>query len=227
MKLYSGPLSLFSRKVEIALREKRLGFERIQVPFSQTGGYSPKHPDVLALNPKGQVPVLIDAGLSLYDSTVIFEYLEDAYPAPALYPSAPQERARCRLFDVFADEVMLVPLRALMHRTEPKPGDLERWNANETKAKHAELILAQHFAELDRKLQDRDYLCGAFSAADISVFMAVFWARRLGGPSLKENEALASWYARLGARPAFAQVIAQIRAADEELSAPVEGAFQD
>ena len=53
MKLYSGPLSLFSRKVEIALREKGLAFDRLIVAFSQESGYSPKHPDVLAVNPAG------------------------------------------------------------------------------------------------------------------------------------------------------------------------------
>ena len=52
MKLYSAPLSLFSRKVEIALREKGLSFERVMVPFDQSVGYHPKHPDVLAANPK-------------------------------------------------------------------------------------------------------------------------------------------------------------------------------
>ena len=63
MKLYSGPLSLFSRKVEIALHEKGLAFERIMVRFTQTEGYHPKHPDVLAANPRGQVPVLVDGDL--------------------------------------------------------------------------------------------------------------------------------------------------------------------
>lgn len=227
MKLYSGPVSLFSRKVEIALHEKGLAFERIEVAFSQTKGYAPKHPEVLALNPKGQVPVLVDGSLSLYDSTVILEYLEDAYPEPALYPGDPRERARCRLLDVFADEIMLAPLRFLMHRTEPKPEDLGRWEAKELKAREAEPALAGHFATLDRQLQDRDYLCGAFSAADIAVFMTVFWTRRLGGPSLRGHDALSAWYARLSNRPAFAKVIADIRAADEELSAPVEGAFRD
>ncbi|WP_262297270.1 glutathione S-transferase family protein [Microvirga sesbaniae] len=227
MKLYSGPVSLFSRKVEIALHEKGLAFEQILVPFTQTAGYSPKNPDVLAVNPKGQVPVLVDGDLSLYDSTVILEYLEDAYPDPALYPKSPAARARCRLFDVFGDEVMLAPLRFLMHRTEPKPDDLERWHAKEAKAREAEPVLAGHFAELDRALRSRDYLCGAFSAADIAVFMPVFWTRRLGGPSLRGHEALAGWYARLGARPAFAQVVSEILAADAALSAPVEGAFGD
>jgi glutathione S-transferase len=227
MKLYSGPVSLFSRKVEIALYEKGLAFERIGVAFSQTKGYAPRHPDVLAFNPKGQVPVLVDGGLSLYDSTVIIEYLEDAYPEPSLYPRDPQERARCRLLDLFADEVMLAPLRFLMHRTEPKPDDLDRWEAKELKAREAEPALAGHFAELDRQLQTRDYLCGAFSAADIAVFMTVFWTRRLAGPSLRGHDALAAWYERLIKRPAFAKVVAEILAADAELSAPVEGAFRD
>jgi glutathione S-transferase len=227
MKLYSGPLSLFSRKVEIALHEKGLAFERVLVPFSQTRGYHPKHPDVLAANPKGQVPVLIDGDLALYDSTVILEYLEDAYPDAPLYPAAPDERARCRLFDLFADEIMMVPLRALMHRTGPKPDDLQRWSEKEAKAREAETVLGRHYADLDRRLEGRDFLCSAFSVADIAVFMTVFWTHRLGGPSLKEHKALASWYARLSARPSSATIIAEIRAADRELSAPVEGVYRE
>ena len=92
MKLYSGPLSLFSRKAEIALNEKGIAFERVMVPFNQAQGYSPKHPAVLAANPKGQVPVLVDGDLTLFDSTLIFEYLEDAYPTPPLYPAEAKAR---------------------------------------------------------------------------------------------------------------------------------------
>ncbi|MEZ5670458.1 MAG: glutathione S-transferase family protein [Alphaproteobacteria bacterium] len=111
MKLYAGPLSLYSHKVEIALREKGLAYEAVPVPFSQTAGYAPKHPQVLAVNPKGQVPVLVDGPLSLYDSTVILEYLDEAHPQPPLFPAGAAARARCRLLEVFADEVMIVPLR--------------------------------------------------------------------------------------------------------------------
>jgi glutathione S-transferase len=225
MKLYTGRLSLFARKVEIALQEKGLPFERVTVPFSQTEGYAPKHPDVLALNPKGQVPVLVDGDLNLFDSTVIFEYLEDAYPLPALYPRDPVERARCRLLDLFADEIMLVPLRALMHRNTPGARDPERWAADEAKAKEAEAELDRQFAEVDGKLADTDYLCGAFAAADISVFMMVFYALRLGGPTLDGHRSLADWYRRMLERPAFSEIASAILAADSELSAPVEGAF--
>jgi glutathione S-transferase len=227
MKLYSGPVSLFSRKVEIALHEKGLSFERIQVPFSQTTGYSPRDPAVLAANPKGQVPVFVDSDLVLYDSTVIVEYLEDAYPTPALFPKEPKERARCRLLDVFADEVMLASFRPLMHRTEPHEANDPRFLEKEARAREAEPIIAGHFATLERELSGRPYLCGTFSAADIAAFMAVFWVRRLGGPSLKTTPALAAWYARLAERPTFAQAIAAILEADREISAPVEGAFRD
>ena len=225
MKLFTGPLSLFARKVEIALLEKGLPFERVLVPFSQTRGYNPKHPEVLAANPKGQVPVLVDGDLAVFDSTVIFEYLEDAYSEPALYPPDAAGRARCRLLDLFADEIMLLPIRALMHRNTPGERDPERWKANEARAKEAEAELDRHFADLEAKLGAGDYFCGAFGAADISVFMMVFWTLRLGGPGPERHPKLAGWYERLQRRPPFAAVAGEIVVADRELSAPVEGAF--
>lgn len=76
MKLYSGPLSMFGAKAEIALREKGFDFELEMVPFEMKVLYEPKHPEVVRINPKRQVPVLIDGDLELFDSTQIFEYLE-------------------------------------------------------------------------------------------------------------------------------------------------------
>ena len=110
MKLYSGPLSLFTAKVRIALAEKRLAYERIEVGWSLAKRYEPHHPDVVALNPKRQVPVLVDGDVVVYDSTVILEYLEDRYPTPALYPQDVRERARCRQLEAAADELWFPPL---------------------------------------------------------------------------------------------------------------------
>ena len=58
-RLYSGPLSMFGAKAEIAVREKGLDFELVMVPFDREDRYEPRHPDVLRVNPKRQVPVLI------------------------------------------------------------------------------------------------------------------------------------------------------------------------
>ena len=218
MKLYSGPLSLFSRKVEIALREKGLPFEREMVPFSQAKGYAPKHPAVLAANPKGQVPVLIDGDLTVFDSTLIIEYLEDAHPAPPLFPSDAKGRARCRLLELGADEILLPEVRRLMYRTEPPDPDPERRRYKETEGRRAEAAILEHYSGLERRIDRDGYLCGEFSAADIATFMVVLFALRLKGPRLDAHPALAAWYARVGARPTVAQAAREVAEADRELS---------
>ena len=76
--IYSGPLSMFGAKVQIAALEKGIPFELVMVPFTKDDAYEPKHPEVLRVNPvKQQVPVLVDGEVGLFDSTQIFEYLED------------------------------------------------------------------------------------------------------------------------------------------------------
>jgi glutathione S-transferase len=227
MKLISGPLSLFAKKVEIALAEKAIPYDRVLAPFTQTEGYAPRHPEVLAHNPKRQVPVLIDGDLALYDSTVIIEYLEDAFPSPLLLPRAPRDRARCRLLELYADEIMLAALQPLMHRNEPGAPSRTDWAAKELKAAQAETALATHCAAIDARLGARDYLCGDFSAADIATFLQLFYAQRLGGPSMKPYPALWGWYRRMKARPSVGAVVAETLAADARLSAPVKGAFRD
>ncbi len=219
--LYSGPLSLFARKVEIALREKGLAFERIMVPFNQTTGYDPRHPEVLALNPKGQVPVLCDDGLVLYDSTVIIEYLDEAYPQVPLYPATPADRARCRLDELFADEILLQALKPLMHRTGPRSVDPSRRVAQDADALIAEEVLAGHHARLDERLAGCAFFGPMLCAADIALFMGLLFGRRLGGPSLAPHRELSGWFARLSERPAFATALAEIAEADRRLSVPV------
>jgi glutathione S-transferase len=218
MMLYSGPLSLFSRKVEIALREKGLAFDREMVAFSQAKGYQPKHPAVLAANPKRQVPVLIDGDLTLFDSTLIFEYLEDAYPATPLFPREAKDRARCRLLELTADEIILPLVVRLMHRSEPPDPDPQRRRQQEEGAVVAEAELRRQYRELASNLGGKDYFCGRFSVADIALFMALLFVLRLKGPSLDEQPALATWYRRMLARSAVSTVAAEIAAADRELS---------
>jgi glutathione S-transferase len=227
MKLHSGPLSLYARKVEIALREKQIQFERVMVPFTQEAGYQPKNPTVMAVNPKGQVPVLQDGELTLYDSTVILEYLEDAYPEPALMPQTPRERARCRQLELFADEVMIVPLRALMHRTGPRPKDGKLWSEWEQKAALAQDAIAAQFVTLEHALGANNGFCKTICTADVSIFMMVLYSQRLGGPSLQRTPLLNAWYKRLSLRPAFRTTADEIRQADIELSQPVAGACLD
>lgn len=218
MKLYSGPLSLFSRKVEIALAEKGVAYEREMVPFTQAQGYSPKHPAVLAANPKAQVPVLVDGDLNLFDSTLIFEYLEDAYPAPPLYPKSPRERARCRMLELVADDLWLKPLIPMMRRNAPPDPDPAKQRQREEEATRAEDDLRALYGKAAAEIRG-PFLCGdQFTVADIALFMMAIWTQRLRGPALDDAPALAAWYARLLQRPSCARAAAEIAEADRVLS---------
>ena len=151
-------------------------------------------------------------------STLIFEYLEEAYPSPPLHPATAVERARCRLLELYGDEILLADVRALMYRTEPPDPEPARQRAREEAGRSAEAAILLHYRHLDERLAHKDYLCGSFTFADIAVFITVLYALRLKGPRLDGFPALAAWYERVRARPAIARVTAEIAAADRELS---------
>jgi glutathione S-transferase len=200
MQLYSGPLSLFTAKVRIALDEKGLAYERIEVPWSLAARYEPKHPEVLARNPKAQVPVLVDGAISVYDSTQIFEYLEDRYPEPALYPRDVAARARCRRLEAAADELLFPPLWELIEEGfYPPPAG----GRNGERLARARAALAREQRQLDRELGERLHLCGDLpSVADIASFVMLSAAASLGAPPAADCAALRAWLERMGARPA-------------------------
>ena len=196
MKLYSGPLSLFTAKVRVALAEKGLAYDRTEVPWSVAARYEPKHPDVVALNPKQQVPVLVDGDVAVYDSTQIFEYLEDRYPDPPLYPRDVAGRARCRRLEAAADEIVFPAVWDLIETTF-YPGAKDEARIGRAKEK-----LAAEYADLDKELTGRAYLCGDFTVADVATFIMVHAATGLGAAPAERHTALRGWLERMHARPA-------------------------
>lgn len=197
MKIISGPLSMFGAKVEIAAREKGMAFELVMVSFSQQRGYEPRHPDVLRINPKRQVPVLMDGDLEIFDSTQIFEYLEDIEPDPALWPAQPKARARARQLEHGSDEVYFPHIIRLMG-LENTPDD--------PAAQAARHEAAQYYRRMERVLGDRVFLAGTYSYADIAFYMAQLFGARKGAPITKETPSLLAWRDRMSARPAVRKV---------------------
>jgi len=201
IRLYSGPLSMFGAKAEIALREKGAEFELEMVAFSQAQGYNPRHPEVLRVNPKRQVSVLLDSGMELYDSTQIFEYCEDRWPVPALWPITVPERARARQLEHASDEVFFPHVIKLMGlRAKPDPVDSPDW----IKAREG---IEAYYVKVEALLAGRPYLAGAFSYADIAFYMAQFFAARHTVPMDASHANLLAWRARMAARPAVRCVI--------------------
>jgi glutathione S-transferase len=197
MKLYSGPLSMFGAKAEIAAFEKGLDVELIMVPFEMKTLYQPKHPEVLRINPKRQVPVLVDEDLELFDSTQIFEYFESVKPEPPLWPAEPKARARARLLEHKSDEIYFPPVVRLMglQATPDDPAAVE-----------ARAAAAAFYDEREKGLGRGEWLAGSYTYADIAFYMAQLFGERMGAPMSEAHPRLKAWRARMSARPAVRQV---------------------
>lgn len=192
IRLYTGPLSMFGAKAEIALREKGLDFERIAVTFTAGDRYEPKHPEVVRVNPKQQVPVLIHDGVEIFDSTQIFEYLEDAFPSPPLWPISTAERAEARQLELKSDEVFFPFIIRLMG-LEDTPDD--------PAAVAARNAAARFYEQMDARLAVRPFLAGEYSYADIAFFMAQLFGERKGALMTSATRRLLEWRARVLERP--------------------------
>jgi len=97
MTLFSRPTDIHSHRTRLVLAEKNINIEIVNVP-------GPELPeDLMDLNPYHTVPTLVDRDLTLYDSRVIIEYLDERFPHPPLMPVDPVSRARARLMLVRFD----------------------------------------------------------------------------------------------------------------------------
>ena len=91
MVLYSGTTCPFSQRCRLVLFEKGMDFEIRDVDLFN------KPEDISTMNPYGQVPILVERELVLYESNIINEYIDERFPHPQLMPADPLMRARARL----------------------------------------------------------------------------------------------------------------------------------
>jgi glutathione S-transferase len=199
MTLYSGPLSMFGAKAQIAALEKALDFELVMVPYTSAQGYSPKHPEVLRINPKAQVPVLRHGQVEIFDSTQIFEYLEDLQPNPPLWPRDIAVRARARRLEHQSDEVYFPHIIRLMTMKD---------RANDPAARANIAAAAGYYAEMERVLGAGGWLAIDYSYADIAFFMAALFGERHGVPITTATPHLFAWRERMMQRAPVRAVVA-------------------
>jgi glutathione S-transferase len=153
--------------------------------------YEPRHPEVVRINPKRQVPVLIDGDLELFDSTQIFEYLESLKRDPPLWPSEPRARARARLLEHKSDEVYFPQIVRLM---------------SDQKAPGAHDAAARFHEDMERTIGGQEWIAGAYGYVDIAFYMAQLFGERMGAPVSDDLPRLRAWRDRMSARPAVRQV---------------------
>jgi glutathione S-transferase len=210
--VFEHPLSPYSQKVKIALREKGVAFELALPGGLGAGGAAG---DFIRANPRAEVPALIDDGVEIFDSTIILEYIEDKWPAPALLPAGPAARARVRMIE----EVMDTHFEAItwglaeLSWFKRAAGELAK-----TLQDAAGRQIAGYYAWLAGQLGQADWFNGsAFGWADLCVIPFVVASIDMGHP-FEPGTPLAAWYGRVMQMPSVAQTVAEARAFDRGAS---------
>lgn len=189
----------FSRKVRVVLTEKKLDFElKIEKIWE-------RRTEFLALNPAGDVPVLIENdGTTLANSQVICEYLEEVYPEVNLLGRDPVQRAETRRlvswFDVkFNREVTDNLIGEKLMKQFLKTGEP---HAPSVRAGHANIHY--HLDYIGFLTEKRSWLAGDnFSLADIAAATHLSAIDYIGDVPWDEHEAAREWYAKVKSRPSF------------------------
>ncbi|HXR23863.1 MAG TPA: glutathione S-transferase family protein [Candidatus Binataceae bacterium] len=197
IKLYDFLPCPFGQKVRIVLAEKGLSYELVQIDFTQG---EQRKPDFLRLNPFGRVPVLTDEDITVYDSTIIAEYLEDEYPEPPLLPAIGSSalRARARTWEDFADTSFTPQVGQLMGEmgkpeTDRDPARLQRF--------HRSIERVLDF--LNHELQGQEYLAQQFSIADIGFVPRLVVLKDLGLDPAQNRPNVDAWLNRMIDRPSI------------------------
>lgn len=164
MKIIGNYLSPYVRKVLVALHLKGLAYEIDPIiPFFGDERFA-------AASPLRRIPVLIDGALTLSDSSVICQYLEDRYPAPALYPADVADRAQARWLEEYADTRMGdVFIWQLFNQVAINPYVWGRKSDEAALARTLAEEVPQVLDYLEARLPRQGFLFGAVSIADISI----------------------------------------------------------
>jgi len=196
--LHHYPLCPYSRKVRLALAEKKLDFDLEFEPFWE------RRPDYVQLNPAGQVPTFVDLnGSVIADSMAIIEYLEEAYPERPLIMGTPAQKAEIRRLiawfdDKFAREVSVSLVVEKTIRRHLRSGP------NSTLIRQAKTYIHHHLDYISWLVDRRKWLGGDdCSLADLTAAAHLSCVDYLGDVPWDKHELAKDWYMRLKSRPAF------------------------
>jgi glutathione S-transferase len=142
--------------------------------------------------------VLVHGDLELFDSTQIFEYLEDLQPAPALWPRDIRQRAHARRLEHQSDEVYFPHVIRLMSLQDNLGDPIAITSIEAAQA---------YYVQMDNILTKSTWLAGDYSFADIAFYMAALFGDRQGAPMTTATPKLMEWRDRMTQRPAVRQVV--------------------
>ncbi|MEX2644557.1 MAG: glutathione S-transferase family protein [Acetobacterales bacterium] len=201
--LYHLWLSPFSRKVRIVLAEKKLEFRL------KAENVWERREEFLALNPAGEVPVLVDeSGTVISDSTAICEYLDEMFPNPPLIPGDPPERAEIRRLAAWFDGKFDREVTANLVGEKMMKRFLGMGNPDSAAIRAGAQNLHGHLSYIGWLSERRRYLAGdSFSLADIAAAAHLSAVDYLGDVPWEDHPAAKEWYARVKSRPSMRAIL--------------------
>jgi len=200
LTFYYASGSPYAWRVWLALEHKGIPYE-LKIMSFDAGDL--QKPEYLALNPRHRVPVIVDDGFVLYESAAIVEYLEDGWPGePPLFSGDVRQRALQRRMVREADQYFAEAMSHLAQAVLFTPK--ERWSEDRIAGACAEI---QKELSLWEGAITGDYLAGALSAADFTLYPQVALALRIAGrkPGLVAADLIGprmtAWTRRMEALP--------------------------
>ena len=174
MVLYSGTTCPFSHRCRFVLFEKGMDFEIRDVDLYN------KPEDISVMNPYGQVPILVERDLILYESNIINEYIDERFPHPQLMPGDPVDRARVRLFLLNFEKELFVHVSALENRAT---------KGNDKALEKARAHIRDRLTQLAPVFLKNKYMLGdGFSMLDVAI-APLLWRLDYYGIDLSKNAA--------------------------------------
>jgi len=246
VEVYHWEPTVNSGELLICLHEKGIAFKSCYVDLLAFEQHSP---DFLALNPRGEVPVLVHDGQVLTETTIMLEYLDAAFPEAALIPDDAADRYHMRVWTKCANDY-IAPALAVLGWHERMVGRVAAFERESINARLERLPqdrrvvwqmalddafapeqlarAAQHLDVVMRRMEDAlddgEWLAGSrYSLADIAVYPAAsaFQALRPASLNAASLPRLAGWLSRMRERPAVRAALGMSRSTrPEELFAP-------
>ncbi|MDO9225202.1 MAG: glutathione S-transferase N-terminal domain-containing protein [Pseudomonadota bacterium] len=195
MILYSGTACPFSHRCRIVLFEKGMDFEIRDVDLHD------KPEDIAVMNPYSRVPILVERDLTLYESNIINEYIDERFPHPQLMPADPVMRARARLFLYNFEHDLFSHVADLEHGT-PKVAEKARGIVRDNLTQIAPIFAKQ------KHILGEDY-----SMLDVAIAPLLWRLEHYGIQLPKQGLPILKYAERLFSRPAFIEALTPVEKA--------------
>ncbi|MBU2887633.1 glutathione S-transferase N-terminal domain-containing protein [Gilvimarinus agarilyticus] len=194
MTLFSGPSDHYSHRVRIVLAEKGVSVDTVEVDTDS------KPRELADLNPYNSLPTLVDRDLSLYESKVIMEYLDERFPHPPLLPVYPVARAQSRLWMYRLERDWAPKVDAILQDPNGTNSDKVRKDLLDSL-----LSIAPIFSEMPFFMSDE------FTIVDCCLGPILWRLEMLGVaiPNTRQSQPLTQYMERLFSRDSFQQSLTE------------------